>query len=109
MENVWPWKGYTIPFLRKSEASRTKLHTSKNKIKNIDWCRHLKLKLEKSYFSKTFELSNHLKNSSLDFRHTEEVVVGYGDSETESDDDGSDEDEDYELDSVTKFSFSRTF
>ena len=37
----------------------------------------------------------------LFFRHTEEVVVGYGDSETESDDDGSDDDEDYDLDSVS--------
>ncbi len=36
------------------------------------------------------------------FRHTEEVVVGYGDSETESDDDGSEEDEDYDLDSVSR-------
>jgi hypothetical protein len=37
------------------------------------------------------------------FRHTEEVVVGYGDSETESDEEGSDEaeDDDYDLDSVS--------
>ena len=36
----------------------------------------------------------------LNSRHTEEVVVGYGDSETESDEDNSEDDDDGDFDSV---------